>query len=276
MVCTIPGEVPRKGLDGLNPEVRQSSAFDLAARRAKVAFKLAERIALKIDKSLVRTFPLFEKMDDADTEALLVHSTSRRVPVGEAVFEQGAAATHFFLLLHGRLKVTQVTEDGQQIIVRVVHPGDLFGFAKALMRSDYPGTATAVAESIALSWPTELWPQFVDKNPRLAVTAMQTIGQRLEEAHARIREMSTQEVERRVAHAVLRLAKQAGRKEGGAVRIDFPISRQDIAEMTGTTLHTVSRIMSAWEAKGLVEGGRQKLTVKDVDGLSALAETVKG
>ena len=105
---------------------------------------------------------------------------------------------------------------------------------------------------------------------------MQTIGQRLEEAHARIREMSTQEVERRVAHAVLRLAKHAGRKEGAAVRIDFPISRQDIAEMTGTTLHTVSRIMSAWEAKGLVEGGRQKLTVKDIDGLSALAETVKG
>lgn len=231
---------------------------------------------MKIDKSLVRSFPLFERMEDADTEALLGHATSRRVPVGEAVFEQGAAATHFYLLLHGRLKVTQVTEDGQQIIVRVVHPGDLFGFAKALQRTDYPGTAMAVAESIALCWPTELWPQFVDRNPRLAVTAMQTIGQRLEEAHARIREMSTQEVEQRVAHAVLRLVKHAGRKEGDAVRVDFPISRQDIAEMTGTTLHTVSRIMSAWEAKGLVEGGRQKLLVKDAEGLLALAESTKG
>jgi CRP-like cAMP-binding protein len=104
---------------------------------------------------------------------------------------------------------------------------------------------------------------------------MQTIGQRLEEAHTRIREMSTEEVERRVAHAVLRLSRQAGRKEEDGIRIDFPISRQDIAEMTGTTLHTVSRILSAWEARGLVEGGRQKLLVRDMNGLSALADGAK-
>jgi len=156
--------------------------------------------------------------------------------------------------------------------VRVVHPGDLFGFAKALQRSDYPGTAIAAAESLTLGWPTDLWPSFVERNPRLAVTAMQTIGQRLEEAHTRIREMSTQEVERRVAHAVVRLARKAGRKEEGGIRIDFPISRQDIAEMTGTTLHTVSRILSAWEGLGLVEGGRQKLLVRNIAGLSELAE----
>jgi CRP-like cAMP-binding protein len=82
-------------------------------------------------------------------------------------------------------------------------------------------------------------------------------------------------VERRVAHTVLRLTKQAGKKEEAGIRIDFPISRQDIAEMTGTTLHTVSRILSAWEGKGLVEGGRQKLLVRDVVALSALAEDVK-
>lgn len=86
----------------------------------------------------------------------LNHATARRVPQGDAVVEQGQTATSFFLLLHGRLKVTQVTEDGQQIIVRVVHPGDLFGFARALQRSDYPGTATAATESLALSWPTDL------------------------------------------------------------------------------------------------------------------------
>jgi CRP-like cAMP-binding protein len=128
---------------------------------------------------------------------------------------------------------------------------------------------------VILGWPTDLWPSFVEQNPRLAVSAMQTIGQRLEEAHTRIREMSTEEVERRVAHAVLRLSRQAGRKEEDGIRIDFPISRQDIAEMTGTTLHTVSRILSAWEARGLVEGGRQKLLVRDMNGLSALADGAK-
>lgn len=228
--------------------------------------------ALKIDRSVIRSFALFDRMPDEELDRLLQHAASRRVPQGEAVFEQGQAATSFFLLLNGRLKVTQVTPDGQQIIVRVVHPGDLFGFAKALQRTDYPGTAMAAAESLTLCWPTELWPRFVEHNPTLAITAMQTIGQRLEEAHVRIREMSTEEVERRVAHTVLRLARKAGKAEEGGVRIDFPISRQDIAEMTGTTLHTVSRILSAWEHKGLVEGGRQKLLVRDAKGLESIAE----
>ncbi|AJD46132.1 Crp/Fnr family transcriptional regulator [Rhizobium sp. SEMIA 4085] len=227
---------------------------------------------MKIDRAVLKSLPLFDRMTDADLDAMVEHAVSRRVAQGDAVFEQGAPAKSFFLLLHGRLKVTQVTADGQQIIVRVVHPGDLFGFARALQRSDYPGTAIAAAESLTLSWPTDLWPQFVEQNPRLAVTAMQTIGQRLEEAHTRIREMSTEEVERRVAHAVLRLSKQAGKQEGDGIRIDFPISRQDIAEMTGTTLHTVSRILSAWEAKGLVEGGRQKLLVCDYRKLVILAD----
>jgi CRP-like cAMP-binding protein len=216
---------------------------------------------------------MFDRMPDADLEAILGEATTRRASPGEAFFEQGAPATHFFLLINGRLKVTQVTQDGQQIIVRVVHPGDLFGFAKALRRTDYPGTALAAIESLSVCWPTELWPQFIDRSPHLAVSALNTIGQRLEEAHTRIREMSTEEVERRVAHTVLRLSNDAGRSEAGGVRIDFPITRQDIAEMTGTTLHTVSRILSSWESKGLVEGGRQKLLVKDVKGLQVLADS---
>jgi CRP-like cAMP-binding protein len=87
--------------------------------------------------------------------------------------------------------------------------------------------------------------------------------------------MSTEEVERRVAHAVLRLVEQAGKRDEAGLRVDFPISRRDIAEMTGTTLHTVSRILSAWETQGLVEGGRQKLVVRDRAGLSRLAENAE-
>ena len=84
--------------------------------------------------------------------------------------------------------------------------------------------------------------------------------------------MSTEEVSRRVAHALLRLAEQSGRKVEGGIEIDFPISRQDIAEMTGATLHTVSRILSAWEGEGLVEGGRQRIILKDSHRLFLLAE----
>ena len=224
-----------------------------------------------IDRSLVRSLPLFANMADADLDRLLSRANMRRIAAGEAVFEQGQKATHFFLLLHGRLKVTQVTAEGQQIIVRVVHPGDLFGFAQALRREDYPGTPIAAAESVLMCWPNEVWSAVVEQNPHLATNAMHTIGQRLQEAHTRIREMSTEEVERRVAHAVLRLIEDAGRAEEDGIRIDFPLTRQDVAEMTGTTLHTVSRIFSAWEVQGIVKGGRQKLLVRDTARLEALA-----
>ncbi|MBY3129731.1 MULTISPECIES: Crp/Fnr family transcriptional regulator [Rhizobium] len=227
---------------------------------------------MKVDRAVLKSLSLFERMTDPDLDSMLEYAAPRRVAQGDAVFEQGGHAKSFFLLIHGRLKVTQVTLDGQQIIVRMVHPGDLFGFAMALRRTDYPGTARAAAESLIIGWPTEMWSCFVEQNPRLAMTAMQTIGQRLEEAHTRIREMSTEEVEKRVAHAVLRLSKQAGRAVQEGIRIDFPISRQDIAEMTGTTLHTVSRILSAWESKGIVEGGRQKLTLTDPPRLLRLAD----
>ncbi|WP_457926930.1 Crp/Fnr family transcriptional regulator [Bosea thiooxidans] len=230
---------------------------------------------MAMDRSVLRSIPLFAAMSDAQLDRMTAQASTRRIPQGETVFEQGDQAQVFYLLLHGRLKVTQVTRDGQQIIVRVVHPGDLFGFTRALGRSDYPGTSTAAVDSLVAAWPTASWDGFVADNPHLAMNAIRTIGQRLDEAHTRIREMSTEEVERRVAHAVLRLVERAGRHDGAGLRVDFPISRRDIAEMTGTTLHTVSRILSAWEAQGLVEGGRQKLVVRDRVGLSRLAENVE-
>ena len=228
--------------------------------------------SVAIDISLVRNLQLFRQMEPAALTRLMVRATPVRILQGDTVFEQGGEAVAFYLLLHGRLKVSQVTPDGQQVMVRVVHPGDLFGFARALARPDYPGTAKAAVESLVISWPMADWDAVVENNPRLAINAMQTIGQRLDEAHTRLREMSTQEVERRVAHAVLRLAEKAGRIEEAGTRIDFPITRQDIAEMTGTTLHTVSRLLSSWEGQGLVEGGRQKLTVTDAAGLAKIAD----
>jgi CRP-like cAMP-binding protein len=128
-----------------------------------------------------------------------------------------------------------------------------------------------VDESVALAWPSTAWPRLVERYPALAANTLQAVGARLQESHGRVIEMSTEQVERRVAHALLRLAQQAGRNVEAGIEIDFPISRQDIAEMTGTTLHTVSRILSAWESDGLVEGGRQRIVLRDPHRLFQLA-----
>lgn len=228
-----------------------------------------------LDRTLIRDLALFARLDDAALDDVLSEAGSQRYAAGDVVFEQGEIAERFFVLLHGRLRVTQMTSEGQQIVIRMVAPGDLFGIAKVMQRPDYPGTATAVLESVALAWPMSAWSTVVDGHPAFAVNAMQIMGERLQEAQLRIREFSTEAVERRVGHAVLRLARQSGYPEDDGVRIDFPISKQDIAEMTGTTLHTVSRILTAWEAAGLVSTGRQKLLVRNPHHLLLIADGVE-
>ena len=225
-----------------------------------------------LDRSLITDLPMFAGIGGDRLDEILNEAQSLRYAKGTNVFEQDAPATSFFILLDGHLRVAKLTPAGQQVVVRFVAPGEIFGVAKAIGRTTYPATATAVVDSVALVWPSAAWPRLIEKNPALATNALQTVGSRLQEAHTRVVEMSTEQVERRVAHALLRLAKQAGRKVEEGVRIDFPISRQDVAEMTGTTLHTVSRILSAWEAQGWVEGGRQKIVIREAHKLFVLAE----
>ncbi|MCF6327335.1 MAG: Crp/Fnr family transcriptional regulator [Devosiaceae bacterium] len=229
---------------------------------------------IPIDRNLLKEFALFATMSTDDLDNILSGSTSRLLGRNEVVFKQGDMAHSFYILLHGRLKVSQVTADGQQIIVRIINPGDLFGIAKALKRDSYPATAKTVSESLILCWPTNLWDQLMKEHPALSTNALQTVGARLQEAHTRIRELATENVEQRVAHTILRLVRQSGKRVEQGVNIDFPVSRKDIAEMSGTTLHTVSRILSAWESAELVQSGRKKILVRQPHRLLLLADGI--
>jgi CRP-like cAMP-binding protein len=226
-----------------------------------------------LDRSLVAGLPLFADMPPADIDDILHGAKSNRYPKNTMVFEQEAEAHSFFLLLHGRVRAYKLTPAGEQVVIRFVAPGEMFGVAMAIARACYPANALAIVDSVALSWPSAAWPSLIGRYPILAGRTMQTLGDRLQESQVRLTEMSTQDVERRVAHTLLRLANQGGRKTDDGISLDFPISRQDIAEMTGTTLHTVSRILSAWEDAGLVASGRQKVTIRDPHGLYALAQS---
>jgi CRP-like cAMP-binding protein len=226
----------------------------------------------KVDTSLVAHLPLFAGFSNEELEEILREARSSRHAKNTAIFAQGEDAHSFFLLLHGHVRAAKTTPTGEQIVVRYVAPGETFGLAMAIGLTQYPATATAVDDSIVLAWPTGTWPRLVQKFPALATNTLQTVGSRLQESHTRMLEMSTQQVEQRVAHALLRLAKQSGRKLDHGVEIDFPISRQDIAQMTGTTLHTVSRILSGWESQGLVESGRQRIVLREPHKIFVLAE----
>lgn len=226
----------------------------------------------KLDRSLIQALPAFAAMDEGELDDVIAHAKAQRILKGTAVFQQGDIAEAFFLLLHGRLKVVKVTPQGQQVLIRFVNPGDIYGIAKALRREDYPATAVAVIDSVTLVWPSGIWDDFMAAHPTLAANVMQMMGDRLQEAHTRVKELSTEEVEHRVAHTLLRLVERSGRSTDEGILIDFPITQQDLAQASGTTFHSVSRILSAWESEGLVVVGRRKIVVSDVEGLSGVAQ----
>ena len=227
----------------------------------------------QLDRSLIAGTPTFAGMAPEALDDVLAEAAPLRLPKGETAFRQGDPAEKFFLLLHGRLRVTRLNPQGQQMVVRFNAPGDMFGVAMAIQVETYPGTATAAVDSLALAWPNGVWNDLVARHPGLAVKTMQSLGARLQDSQKRLLDLSTQQVEQRIAGAVLQLARQAGRQTDDGLLIDFPLSRQDIAEMIGATLHTVSRTLCAWEEMGLVECGRQRVVVLDMPGLQLLAKS---
>lgn len=225
-----------------------------------------------LDRSLLEGLPAFAGLLAEDFDHILKAARSSRVPKDSEVFSQDEEARSFHLLLSGHIRVVRTTPEGHQVIARYISEGELFGIAIAMGRATYPASAVAAVDCVVLSWPNGAWPDLVARVPAFGMAAYQTIGSRLEETQKQVVAMATEQVEQRIARTVLRLVQQSGRKTPEGIEIDFPITRQDIAEMTGTTLHTVSRLLSAWEAQGLVRGGRQKVTVTDPHGLMLIAE----
>lgn len=226
-----------------------------------------------LDASLIRDLPPFADMQRDAMDALLAESKSSRYQKGAVIFEQDQDAHSFFLLLDGHIRVVKITPAGEQVIARYISSGELFGIAEALGWTHYPANAIAAVDCVVLSWPGRLWETIVERYPAFATSTYHTVGERLRDAQDRIVEMATERVAQRVASALVKLADQTGRQTEDGILIDFPISRQDISEMTGTTLHTVSRLMSAWEEAGWVKSGRQKITVVEGRELTRLSNS---
>ena len=215
----------------------------------------------KLDESLLTGLPPFRALTRPEIREILDVAQSVRYGAGQAVFSEGLAVERFFLLLDGHIRVQRLTAAGDQIIVHHIAPGQLFGIGAALGHATYPATAVAADECIVLAWPNRLWPDFAGRYQGFATETYRVVGERLNDMHNVIVDMATKHVEQRVAGAVLRLITQMGRKVEHGIEIDFPITRQNISDMTGTTLHTVSRLLSAWEKAGIVESGRKRITV---------------
>lgn len=221
---------------------------------------------------LIGQLPPFQNLSPAELETVQQAAYVRQVERQAFFYHQGDRATAFYILLEGQLRLTEVTLEGQQLLVRFVSPGEAIGIIAVLQDSVYPLAAQAVEDCRALAWESAALEQLMERIPRIAINGLRLVSRRWHELEERYRELATERVERRIAQTLLRLLNQVGRRVDKGILIDLPLSRQDLAEMTGTTLYTVSRIISRWEQAQLVETRRDRLLVRFPHGLAAIAE----
>ncbi len=220
----------------------------------------------------LQKIPLFAGLPKEQLEIILQGLRCHQILAGERLFLQGEHAARFYILVEGRIRITQVTPDGQQVLMRLVGPHQIFGGIAAVRSGDYPASAEAQVACVVLVWSSETMQDLLDSVPRLAHNMLLLMSDHIQILQDRLREMITEQVERRIAHTLLRLIRHAGRKVEDGVLLDLPLTRQDLAEMAGTTLYTVSRILSRWDADGIVKSERQRILIRIPHRLVAIAE----
>lgn len=216
--------------------------------------------------------PLFQGLKREEVSRILEHARPTRVDTDAYFFRQAEPAGRLYILLSGQIKVTQLTPDGQQVVMRMINPLELFGCVAALSGGEYPASAQATKDCEALCLYDRDIHKLMQVYPSMAVNAFQIMVKRTHELQDRYRELATECVERRLAHALLRLMQQSSHREGELIVLDTPLARQDLAEMIGSTLYTVSRILSQWESHQLIVAGREKISLAEPEQLQRIAE----
>ncbi|MFP4036886.1 MAG: Crp/Fnr family transcriptional regulator [Desulfobacteraceae bacterium] len=215
---------------------------------------------------------LFAGMEKEKLPGIIDSGNRRLYKSGALVFQEGEPALHSYMVLTGRLKLTKLHEDGKEAIVRYINPGEITAAVSVSSGKEYPVTAQAVEPTEVVGWDRESMLRLMTAYPQLAINMLHAAVARLDDIQSRYLELRVERVERRIARALLRIMRQSGRKSERGILIDFRLSRQDLADYTGTTLYTVSRTLSIWEKKGWVESGRQRIVVTDPHALVGFAE----
>lgn len=215
----------------------------------------------KIDFEAATQTALFKGLPPGSVEAICKAGALRKLAKGGFYFFQGDPAGALFLLLRGKVKLAQSDAEGQQTLMRAIGAPTFFGAVALVEGGLYPVSAEALETCESLAWPRDSLTGFMRQYPELSLNAVQLMADSVKEFQERFRQMATERVERRVAHTLLRLAGQTGKKTPEGVLIDLPLTRQDLAEMSGTTIFTVSRLLAAWEAQGLIAAGRERIVL---------------
>jgi CRP-like cAMP-binding protein len=229
---------------------------------------------MKVNPVDLRRVNVFKDASDEDLKLFVQRGVLRSIEEGEFFFFQGDPAAYSYVLVAGRAKLLQTNRAGQQVNLRTIHEWQIFGALGAVREhATYPATAQALEPSMALAIESSFLKEMMKTRPYLSFNLMQLMTGYIMEMQERYRELATEKVERRIALTVLRLAAQVGtRTNDKEMAVELPLSRQDVAEASGTTIFTVSRILADWERRGLVEAGRERVLIRNPHGLVQISE----
>lgn len=226
---------------------------------------------MKINPADLSQVDVLKEAPLEDLDLIVEKSILRSVEEDSFYFFQGDPAKYAYVLVTGRVKLVQSNPMGQQVNLRTIKQWEMFA-ALGAIRPDatYPVAAQALEPSSALAIESKILQDMMQTRPYLNIGLMQLMTGYIQEMQVRYRELATEKVERRLALTILRLASQIGIKSQG--QIELPLSQQDIAEATGSTIFTVSRTLSEWEKRGLIETGRGRIVMRNPHGLVEIAE----
>jgi CRP-like cAMP-binding protein len=214
--------------------------------------------------------PLLASVPSTDCAKILGAARERNYTHRQAIFFEGDPVQQVLLVIEGCVKIMQLGPNGDEVILRVDGCGEVVGVLGVTGRGSHCSTAQVIHNCRALCWPATSFEALMERFPLLRKNAALILEQRLQELEERFREISTEKVAPRLAHELLRLSRQVGRCVDG--KLEIGLSREELAQMIGTTLFTVSRLLSEWEGRGMVALRRETVAVVDRQALSTTFE----
>jgi CRP-like cAMP-binding protein len=224
-------------------------------------------------EELLRSSTLYRNLSGEDQKRLAGVSLARAYEKGETIFSEGDAPDYLVTIARGRVKVTKTLPAGKEIILEIFGPGDPVGAVVAYEGKPYPASAVAIEHSECILVRRREFFALFERHPSFVRGFLTGMAQRIVELTRRIPEVAGGRVETRFAHLFLKLADRVGRPQAGGRFVAMALSRQELADLTGTTIETCIRIMSRWGKEGIVATERDGFLVRDQRALERLAES---
>ncbi len=215
--------------------------------------------------------PLFQNIPLAIRGEIVAAAHEKEYARRQTIFLEGDPVRHVLLLTSGCVKNLQIGQNGAEVILRLTGVGELVGAIGACTPGLHCSMSRTLTACTALVWDANAFEAVADKFPILRRNTLQILSKQLHEMEERYREISTEKVAGRLSRQLVRLLEQVGTDLDGIRHVC--LSREELAQLTGTTLFTVSRLLSDWDERGIVTTRREAVSVNDLVALRDLAET---